>query len=71
MQLARLCRYGVPGSAAHLFEAAFKQALPGKFEKQPDLLFHLVTMLSPKLLHQHGVPVYRALQVSWSSERQE
>ncbi|KAK9819859.1 hypothetical protein WJX72_003401 [[Myrmecia] bisecta] len=54
--------YGVPSSAAATFEDAFKKALPDHFEKQPDLLFHLVTMLSPKILRQHGVPVYSTVQ---------
>ena len=51
----------------HLFEEAFKKALPGKFEKQPDLLFHLVTMLSPRILHSHGVPVHATYQVLYNS----
>lgn len=54
--------YGVPGSAGHLFEEAFRKALPGHFERQPDLLFHLTTLLSPRILHQYGVPVYSTTQ---------
>jgi len=54
--------YGVPGSAGHLFEEAFRKALPGHFERQPDLLFHLTTLLSPRILHQYDVPVYSATQ---------
>ena len=30
---------------------------------QPDLLFQLLSMLSPRVLVQHGVPVYSATQV--------
>ena len=45
-----------------MFEEAFRKALPGHFEKQPDLLFHLTTLLSPRILHQYGVPVYNATQ---------
>lgn len=37
--------------------------LPGAFAAHPDLLFQLVTQLSPRLLRQHGVPVYSATQV--------
>jgi len=55
--------YGVPAAAAAAFEAAFREELPEQFERQPDLLFHLVAMLSPRALRRHGVPVYGVLQV--------
>ncbi len=55
--------YGIPSAAAALFEAAFKKALPEKFDMQPDLLFHLTAMLSPRVLRQHNVPVFGVLQV--------
>lgn len=55
--------YTVPSSAAGAFEAAFKAALPELFEKQPDVLFHLVTMLSPRILQTAEVPVYGITQV--------
>ena len=54
--------YGVPGSAADAFEECFKQAMPDLFAAQPDLLLQLVTMLSPSLLVNDGVPVYRTDQ---------
>ena len=54
--------YGVPSAAAANFEDVFRKTLPDQFEAQPDLLFHLVTMLSPRVLKEHGVPVYRAVQ---------
>lgn len=57
------CRYGVPAGAAALFEAAFRKALPDAFAAQPDLLFQLVTQLSPRVLQRHGVPVCCATQV--------
>jgi hypothetical protein len=57
-------RYGVPASASALFEDAFRAALPAAFKAQPDLLFQLVTMLSPRILRQHGVPVCSATQAS-------
>ena len=56
--------YAVPSHAMVLFEEAFRKALPGKFEKQPDLLFQLVTMLSPRILQSHGVPVHATYQVA-------
>ena len=55
--------YGIPSAAAAAFEAAFKKALPEKFDMQPDLLFHLTAMLSPRVLRQHNVPVFGVVQV--------
>ena len=55
--------YGVPAGAAGAFEAAFREELPEQFERQPDLLFHLVAMLSPAALRRRNVPVYGVLQV--------
>ena len=50
--------YGIPGSDAHAFEAAMRQAVPELFETQPDLLFQLVTLLPPDQLKKAGVNVY-------------
>jgi histone demethylase JARID1 len=50
--------YGIPGSDADKFELAMKNAVPELFETQPDLLFQLVTMLSPERLVEEGVNVY-------------
>jgi [histone H3]-trimethyl-L-lysine4 demethylase len=50
--------YGIPGSDADKFEAAMRNAVPDLFETQPDLLFQLVTMLSPGRLVEEGVKVY-------------
>jgi histone demethylase JARID1 len=50
--------YGIPGSDADKFELAMKNAVPELFETQPDLLFQLVTMLSPERLVEEGVSVY-------------
>lgn len=41
-----------------------RKALPDLFDAQPDLLFHLVTMLNPSVLQANGVPVYSVMQVS-------
>ncbi|KAL1916576.1 uncharacterized protein VTP21DRAFT_5767 [Calcarisporiella thermophila] len=49
--------YGVPGPAAEKFEETMRRIVPELFERQPDLLFQLVTMLSPAALQAHGVPV--------------
>lgn len=50
--------YGVPGEDAEKFENAMRQAIPELFEAQPDLLFQLVTLMSPEQLKQAGVRVY-------------
>lgn len=50
--------YGIPGSDALKFEEAMRQAVPELFEQQPDLLFQLVTLLSPAQLKKAGVRVY-------------
>lgn len=50
--------YGVPGSDTAKFEATMRAAVPELFEQQPDLLFELVTMLSPERLIKENVKVY-------------
>ncbi|PHH87066.1 hypothetical protein CDD83_9351 [Cordyceps sp. RAO-2017] len=50
--------YGIPGEDADKFEAAMKEAVPELFETQPDLLFQLVTLLTPEQLKKAGVRVH-------------
>ncbi|GME60751.1 hypothetical protein GTA08_BOTSDO08342 [Neofusicoccum parvum] len=50
--------YGVPGEDAEKFENAMREAVPELFETQPDLLFQLVTLLTPEHLKRAGVRVY-------------
>ncbi|KAI9146179.1 PLU-1-like protein-domain-containing protein [Paraphysoderma sedebokerense] len=50
--------YTIPGEDAEKFEDSMRQAVPDLFEQQPDLLFQIVTMLSPKRLVESGVNVY-------------
>lgn len=52
----------MPAAAAALFESAFRRELPAQCRAQPDLLFQLVTLLSPRLLQRHGVPVFQTAQ---------
>lgn len=54
--------YGIPGDDAQKFEAAIKKEAPDLFESQPDLLFQLVTLMSPKRLTDEGVRVYACNQ---------
>ncbi|RKF58521.1 Lysine-specific demethylase lid [Erysiphe neolycopersici] len=50
--------YAIPGGDAESFEQAMRQAVPELFETQPDLLFQLVTLLTPEQLKKAGVSVY-------------
>lgn len=50
--------YGIPAEDTRKFEAAMKEAVPELFETQPDLLFQLVTLLTPEQLKKAGVRVY-------------
>lgn len=54
--------YGVPGGKADHFERVMKATFPALFEAEPDLLFQLVTMISPVQLAVKEVPVYRVVQ---------
>lgn len=54
--------YGVPESAAAQFEEVMKKTVPHLFDSHPDLLFLLITMLSPRELVKHKVPIYHAIQ---------
>ncbi|XP_071492108.1 lysine-specific demethylase 5A-like [Diadema antillarum] len=54
--------YGVPGSQAEAFEEVMKNQAPELFEAQPDLLHQLVTIMSPTILMNHGVPIVRTNQ---------
>lgn len=49
--------YGVPGADDELLEAAMKTAAPELFEQQPDLMYQLVTLMSPGRLKKAGVRV--------------
>jgi hypothetical protein len=56
--------YGVPGTetdAAGL-EQVFKSYLSMKMRDVPDLLHHITTMFSPRLLQTAEVPVYKLVQ---------
>jgi histone demethylase JARID1 len=50
--------YGIPAEDAEKFEDAMREAVPELFETQPDLLFQLVTLLTPEQLKKAGVRVY-------------
>ncbi|KAI0123405.1 PLU-1-like protein [Xylariales sp. AK1849] len=50
--------YGIPAEDTRKFEDAMREAVPELFETQPDLLFQLVTLLTPEHLKKAGVRVY-------------
>ena len=50
--------YGIPAEDVGKFEQAMREAVPELFETQPDLLFQLVTLLTPEQLKKAGVRVY-------------
>ncbi len=54
--------YGVSGDDAEKFEEIMRDYAPELFQQQPDLLFHLVTMISPSLLRSKGLRVCKAVQ---------
>ena len=56
--------YGVPGTkeAADGLEKVFKSYLSLKMREVPDLMHHITTMFSPRLLQKANVPVYKLLQ---------
>lgn len=49
--------YGVPGEDDEKLEAAIQAAAPELFEAQPDLMYQLVTLMSPESLKEAGVRV--------------
>ncbi|RKF83082.1 Lid2 complex component lid2 [Golovinomyces cichoracearum] len=50
--------YAIPGGEAESFENAMREAVPELFETQPDLLFQLVTLLTPEQLKKAGINVF-------------
>ena len=56
--------YGVPGNkiAADGLEKVFKSYLSMKMREIPDLLHHITTMFSPRLLQNAEVPVCKQIQ---------
>lgn len=47
--------YGVPAEDDHLLEETIRNAAPELFEQQPDLMFQLVTLMSPARLKAASV----------------
>jgi hypothetical protein len=49
--------YGIPSSCAELFEICMRKRMPELFERDPDLLWGLTTMLDIDYLISEGVEV--------------
>ena len=49
--------YGIPSSHANKFEDVMRQLMPDLFKANPDLLFHLTTIVSPWELRKHDISV--------------
>lgn len=47
--------YGIPSSQADQFEQLMRDYAPDLFQRQPDLLHQLVTLLSPMKLAENGI----------------
>lgn len=56
--------YGVPGDSAEAFESVVRAGAPELFERSPDLLHHMTTMVPPEHLGRCGVPVYHVDQLA-------
>ena len=54
--------YGVPESHRENFERAVKDKCSLLFKKDPNILFDVITMISPAYLQSQGVKVYKTLQ---------
>ncbi|KAF1329798.1 Histone demethylase, partial [Globisporangium splendens] len=54
--------YGIPSAHCKRFDEAVKNHLPERFREEPDLLFHLTTMIPPSVLNANGVDVYTVIQ---------
>lgn len=54
--------YGVSGNDADHFEECMKKNAHELFEKSPDLLHHLVTIMNPAKFKKSGVPIYKINQ---------
>lgn len=54
--------YGFPSSHADAFELIMKKSAPDLFQRQPDLLHQLVTLISPSELAEKGIPCVYADQ---------
>ena len=53
--------YGVPEAHREKFDRAVKDKCSLLFKKDPNILFDVITMVSPAYLKQYGVKVFKTL----------
>ena len=54
--------YGIPSNSARSFEDAMRKFMPDRFKQSPDLIFQLLTLLSPSYCMENGVKVNHTIQ---------
>ena len=54
--------YGIPSSSAGKFETALAEWLPARLKENPDLIYQLVTFISPQYCKSQGVDVFHLVQ---------
>ena len=54
--------YGIPSSHSTQFETLMRDSAPDLFQKQPDLLHQLTTLMNPMKLVENGIPCVYADQ---------
>ncbi len=54
--------YGVSSKDTWKFEACLKELMPQRFQQDPDLIYHITTMVSPPWLMERGIQVSRLVQ---------
>ncbi|VDD84943.1 unnamed protein product [Enterobius vermicularis] len=54
--------YGVSGAEGEKFDEVVNNLVPDLFQKHPDLLHHLTTMINPMILIENGIHVYTVHQ---------
>jgi len=54
--------YGIPGADAGAYERVLRDVVPERLREEPDLIYHITTMISPSLLKNNDVPVYQLVQ---------
>ena len=54
--------YGIPGADAGAYERVLRDVVPERLREEPDLIYHITTMISPSLLKNNDVPVFQLVQ---------
>ena len=54
--------YGIPGDKASKFSSTMEKLMKLRVKEVPDLEHHITTQISPTVLKQNNVPVYKCTQ---------